>query len=149
MYVGNHIRRGRGRIKHGMGAFYCDDDNLYVGGYADGKFHGKGIIFNLNKIYIGNLVSGSRTDYGLFNNLNYSATYEGGFKNDEKHGPGSLIRDDILIEGTYKNSKLLKEGVLMYSYPRASKTSKDSEEALICPRLDMGVILSAENHACN
>lgn len=71
---------------------------LYIGGFSQGLFHGRGIrliyqnnAWNLS--YYGDWAAGQRTGIGLCV-FGERQIYFGGFQNDLRHGPGEIIAED-------------------------------------------------------
>ena len=92
---------------------------VYIGGYKDGKRHGKGVEYNENGTYKfeGEFLKGRKNGQGKeyrkseHNGL-IELYFEGNFKNGKKNGKGKIYRSDpnkIKFEGEYLND--LKEGL--------------------------------------
>jgi hypothetical protein len=128
-----------GNCKDGFGTYQGEPTNnyKYVGGFKEGKHHGKGTMYDWEGYitFDGNFVNGDKEGYGrsvdfyqekVFGDGSITAyntavrtVYEGIFKHDKHNGEGYLAeytRDQSLVSiytGTFADGQIDGEGVLL------------------------------------
>jgi hypothetical protein len=111
---GNYSGNWKNNTYHGQGSYTFSDGNKYVGDWIGGEQQGQGTLYYANGITIegefsqGFCIKGKET-------TNTGDIYVGPFKNNRKHGYGTLqTSDGDLYVGEFKND--LKEGPGKYTY---------------------------------
>jgi hypothetical protein len=114
-------------MRHGHGTFHYSEGGKYVGEWFENRMHGQGVLYYPNNevAYEGkwekDQLSGKGILYNeevlpLSNPFNYQdwstvedywVKYVGEFKNDNKHGNGTLfLSNDEKFEGEFRNDEV-------------------------------------------
>lgn len=111
---GNYSGNWKNSNYHGQGTYTYPSGNKYIGDWIDGDEHGQGTFYDVNGTILegefsqGDCIKGKET-------TNTGDIYVGPFKNDRKHGYGTLqTSDGDVYVGEFKND--LKEGPGKYTY---------------------------------
>jgi hypothetical protein len=111
---GNYSGNWKNSNYHGQGTYTYPSGNKYIGDWIDGDEHGQGTFYDVNGTTLegefsqGDCIKGKET-------TNTGDIYVGPFKNDRKHGYGTLqTSDGDVYVGEFKND--LKEGPGKYTY---------------------------------
>ncbi|VDP45567.1 unnamed protein product [Schistosoma margrebowiei] len=133
--------------RHGEGTMHWSDrDEIYTGSWVDGKQNGLGCHawhilrvrtsqYSLPNVYDGQWANGKRNGLGTFHYPNGSK-YVGYWKDDLKHGKGTLIlKDGRIFERTFYEDRLIDEN---------SDSLPSSVDQLSLERLDTRIPLVTE-----
>ncbi|KAH9592382.1 Alsin [Schistosoma haematobium] len=133
--------------RHGEGTMHWSDrDEIYTGSWVDGKQDGLGCHawhilrvrtsqYSLPNVYDGQWANGKRNGLGTFHYPNGSK-YVGYWKDDLKHGKGTLIlKDGRIFERTFYKDRLIDE---------TSDSLPSSVDQLSLERLDTRIPLVTE-----
>ncbi|RTG88878.1 uncharacterized protein DC041_0011728 [Schistosoma bovis] len=133
--------------RHGEGTMHWSDrDEIYTGSWVDGKQNGLGCHawhilrvrtsqYSLPNVYDGQWANGKRNGLGTFHYPNGSK-YVGYWKDDLKHGKGTLIlKDGRIFERTFYEDRLIDEN---------SDSLPSSIDQLSLERLDTRIPLVTE-----
>ena len=83
---------------HGRGKLFNDDRIIYAGDFKNGLYHGKGFFDNGEKIYEGDFLEGKMTGKGKYTNQ-FGGFLEGDFVDGKLHGKGKDV--GMYIDGLY------------------------------------------------
>ena len=134
--------------RHGRGLFIWEDEEYYLGYWANDKREGKGTnTYKNGNVYIGHYKKGKKHGDGIYEWKN-GDKYEGEFKNDMKDGKGIYYYSNgdiydgyfkmdkidgngtytwankISYKGLFKNNLVAKKGCLTYSKDDLVKINK-------------------------
>lgn len=85
-YEGN-LKAG---LMHGDGYLRLDDGTQYEGGFAEGRYHGKGTLVNMYGRYDGDFADGKRSGSGKMV-FTMGGRYNGQWRDGEFHGTGTAV----------------------------------------------------------
>ena len=91
-------------------------DDVYVGDFKGGLFHGKGRYTKLNgENYVGGFREGKSSGYGIYTFAN-GDVYEGEYKDGKRHGKGTYtFPSGEKYEGEYKDGKKNGQGTYTFA----------------------------------
>lgn len=101
-------QNGYGRLSHATieGYRWAVD---YKGNFKQGSFEGEGTLRTFNVTYKGNFSQGKFDGFGIaeYSGFGLKNRYVGQWKNNQKHGEGTLVHEDgTVFSGTWENNKL-------------------------------------------
>ena len=130
-YVGNWVNDKL----HGQGTYFYANGAKYVGEWVNNKKQGKGTYYYVNPTatYDGDWYDNVRHGYGVEEIHAQVGTqrYEGEWKNDKRNGMGKLVRiDGEVAEGYFENGKFVRAAKLE---PSADVEKRDASPEVIKP----------------
>ena len=105
-----------GGKQHGKGKYTYANGNVYEGDWVNGLMHGKGkFTFTHGGVYEGDLVNGNFHGKGKYTYANGEA-YEGDFVNGNRHGKGKdTYANGDVYEGDFVDDKFHGKGKYIYA----------------------------------
>ena len=101
---------------HGKGKEEYSDGSFYMGDFKEGQMTGKcKFIFKDGGIYNGEVINGMATGKGKYTYKNSNKTYEGDFKNNKKHGKGTLVLEKYTYTGKFRDGQMSGPGQLVWN----------------------------------
>lgn len=130
-YVGNWVNDKL----HGQGTYFYAKGAKYIGEWVNNKKQGKGTYYYVNPTatYDGDWYDNVRHGYGVEEIHAQGGTqrYEGEWKNDKRNGMGKLVRiDGEVAEGYFENGKFVRAAKLK---PSADVEKRDASPEVIKP----------------
>ena len=116
---------------HGRGTYTYANGEKYVGEYRDGKKNGQGkYTYADGENYIGEYRDGKRNGQGIYTFSNGNK-YAGEFKDDKFHGQGIVTKaDGTRFEGIFENDEFIREArVKLPKSQNSFVTSDDSTDS--------------------
>ena len=114
---------------YGLGTMIWPNGNTYVGEFKNDERNGEGThrvyevvegIKTLVKEYIGNWENDKKSGKGTMNWPQDGNTYEGDWKDNNRHGYGIMKENVTIYEGNWKNDR--KKGRGAFTYPATNMT---------------------------
>ncbi|CAH6420835.1 Hypothetical protein KVN_LOCUS53 [uncultured virus] len=93
-------------MPHGYGKLWSNEIGLkYTGNWLFGKFHGRGKLETIDKIYDGYFNNGVKQGVGILTLIKDGSKYVGNWENNLRHGIGTTILENKMIKSTWVNDK--------------------------------------------
>lgn len=100
---------------HGQGKEEYEDGSFYMGDFREGQMTGKcKFVFKDGGLYQGEVINGVATGKGKYTYKDSNKVYEGDFKNNKKHGNGTLTLDKYTYVGEFKDGQMQGKGTLTW-----------------------------------
>lgn len=106
--------------QNGIGILNYTNGDIYKGSFKDGLPHGHGVLrkgnFNTStaSIYIGEWLCGSKSGYGVMDDIMAGEKYLGNWSDNKKHGNGVIVTSEgVYYEGTFNQDVFTGFGLMI------------------------------------
>ncbi|CAH0557543.1 unnamed protein product [Brassicogethes aeneus] len=106
--------------KNGLGCLKYSNSDIYQGHFKDGQPHGHGFLRKGNfmasraSFYIGDWVSGSKSGYGVMDDIVAGEKYIGSWSDNKKEGQGIIVTSDgVYYEGNFHQDVFTGHGIMI------------------------------------